>query len=529
MDVDNAALTGSTATGQTILGFSVLESRGKFSSTVFENDDNDKSVNHNFRNVNGWTALHWVSFDGREQTVGALLTLGVAPKTLSGPSPKFLSKRTPADLVSANRRKGIVDYLAEYFFTTHLPTFALKGREEDGFLEISFDEFLESSLDVIAIQIFSERSPTPDTVGIPDLSLKDSLTTPYNANQAATHIHLVFRVQSFQKKQLKEIIDDKISMADERTLCHVTRKSNKSKQTPCDDKLDHFLLLRIRSNQAALHDFVFTDNFSSYYERGKEILKFNNLCNSFVQYLGSTRSLSKCGTFTKQGLIKHVYTFEVSGYLWYLLGTKIKENRLLLLFSGNLHVLHGKLLGHALGKFVVAMVQFTWSSQKTYNEDDNVGNYYERGKVISQSSTFVGSRDYTTLWTAGHQVLSYGIYSYLFEPELLLQSDRHDANIKFRMVSHTYENYALLNGVFVDLIHKGLPSLVNYSIEAKVYCILKQPKLGGVLTGHLKVVVDWIVWHPLNILHAIPRSKELHGIQNMFFFIVAKEKRCSSS
>lgn len=103
--------------------------------------------------------------------------------------------------------------------TTHLSTLALKERKENDLRETS---------DVTAVQTLSERSPTPNTVGIPDVSLKDSLTALCNANQAAARIHQVFRVQSFQKKQLIEINDDKVNMSDERALSLVTMKSNKS-------------------------------------------------------------------------------------------------------------------------------------------------------------------------------------------------------------------------------------------------------------------------------------------------------------
>lgn len=41
-----------------------------------------------------------------------------------------------------------------------------------------------------------------------ELSLKDSLAAVCNATQAAARIHQVFRVQSFQRKQLKEYGDD---------------------------------------------------------------------------------------------------------------------------------------------------------------------------------------------------------------------------------------------------------------------------------------------------------------------------------
>lgn len=68
-----------------------------------------------------------------------------------------------------------------------------------------------------AVQTVSERSATPISDGdLPDgLSLKDSLAAVCNATQAAARIHQVFRMQSFQKKQLKEYGDDAFGMSEE--------------------------------------------------------------------------------------------------------------------------------------------------------------------------------------------------------------------------------------------------------------------------------------------------------------------------
>jgi len=62
------------------------------------------------------------------------------------------------------------------------------------------------------------------------LSLKDSLAAVCNATQAAARIHQVFRVQSFQKKQLKEYGDDKFGMSHERALSLIAVKSQKAGQ-----------------------------------------------------------------------------------------------------------------------------------------------------------------------------------------------------------------------------------------------------------------------------------------------------------
>ncbi|KAL5714848.1 hypothetical protein ACHQM5_016754 [Ranunculus cassubicifolius] len=163
-------------------------------------------VSINFRDVNGWTALHWAAFCGRERTVVALLQRGAAPGALTDPSPKFPGGQTPADLASSNGHKGIGGFLAETSLTTHLSSLNVKDGE--------------------AIQTISERIATPYIDG-PDVSLKDSLNAVCNATQAAARIHQVFRVQSFQKKKLVEYDNDKHGMSDERALSLVSVKPNR--------------------------------------------------------------------------------------------------------------------------------------------------------------------------------------------------------------------------------------------------------------------------------------------------------------
>lgn len=60
--------------------------------------------------------------------------------------------------------------------------------------------------------------------------MKDSLAALCNASQAAARIHQVFRVQSFQKKQLKEYCDDRFGMSNEQALSFYAVKTYKSGQ-----------------------------------------------------------------------------------------------------------------------------------------------------------------------------------------------------------------------------------------------------------------------------------------------------------
>ncbi|KAK6923716.1 LOW QUALITY PROTEIN: hypothetical protein RJ641_009916, partial [Dillenia turbinata] len=47
------------------------------------------------------------------------------------------------------------------------------------------------------------------------MSMKDSLAAVRNATQAAAYIYQVFRVQSFQKKQLEEYGNEKLGLSDD--------------------------------------------------------------------------------------------------------------------------------------------------------------------------------------------------------------------------------------------------------------------------------------------------------------------------
>jgi len=167
-------------------------------------------VNINFRDVHGWTALHWAAFCGRERTVVALIALGAAPGALTDPYPDF-PESTPADLASANGQKGISGFLAESSLMSHLQALNLKEAN------------------------MAEISGLP---GIGDVTERDSLQPPSgdslgpvrNAAQAAARIYQVFRVQSFQRKQAAQYEDDKGGLSDERALSLLSVKPSKPGQ-----------------------------------------------------------------------------------------------------------------------------------------------------------------------------------------------------------------------------------------------------------------------------------------------------------
>ncbi|CAA0807333.1 Calmodulin-binding transcription activator 2 [Striga hermonthica] len=149
-------------------------------------------ISIDFRDGNGWTALHWAAFYGREETVAVLVSLGAAPGALTDPSAECPLARTPADLASFSGHKGISGFLAESFLTTQLSNLGVEDQQE-----------ISSAK---AVQTVSERLAFPTSEGdVQDtLSLKDSLAAVCNATQAAARIHQIFRIQSFQRRQFVE-------------------------------------------------------------------------------------------------------------------------------------------------------------------------------------------------------------------------------------------------------------------------------------------------------------------------------------
>ncbi|XP_027360473.1 calmodulin-binding transcription activator 1-like isoform X2 [Abrus precatorius] len=191
-------------------------------------------VNVNFRDVNGWTALHWAAFCGRERTVAFLISLGALPGALTDPCPEHTSGRTPADLAYVNGHKGIAGYLAESLLSSHLSTIDLNRDvgENSGAKVVQRIQNTPQFYDHEALSY--------------ELSLKDSLAAVCNATQAAARIHQVFRMQSFQRKQLKEYGDGKFGMSDEQALSLVTMNLKPHKSRPHDEAV-HAAAIRIQN------------------------------------------------------------------------------------------------------------------------------------------------------------------------------------------------------------------------------------------------------------------------------------------
>lgn len=136
--------------------------------------------------------------------IGSLIALGAAPGTLTDPNPDFPSGSTPSDLAYANGYKGIAGYLSEYALRAHVSLLSIN------------DNNAETSLPAV------ETAPSQSSS-----SLTDSLTAVRNATLSAARIHQVFRAQSFQKKQIKELGDRKFGMSEERALSMLAPKTHK--------------------------------------------------------------------------------------------------------------------------------------------------------------------------------------------------------------------------------------------------------------------------------------------------------------
>ncbi|TVU35977.1 hypothetical protein EJB05_17885 [Eragrostis curvula] len=146
----------------------------------------------NYRDSNGWTALHWAARFGREGMVAALLAADAAAGALSDPTSDDPAAKTPASVASAYGFSGLSAFLSEKQLLAHLDSLESKEKSNDGAggggILCSVDRMWEKCTYV--------HGGTDD-----QLALKDSLGAIRNAVQAAGCIQAAFRVFSFRKKQ----------------------------------------------------------------------------------------------------------------------------------------------------------------------------------------------------------------------------------------------------------------------------------------------------------------------------------------
>ncbi|URE23196.1 calmodulin-binding transcription activator, partial [Musa troglodytarum] len=158
----------------------------------------DSGLCINYRDSNGWTALHWAARFGREEMVASLLAAGASAGVVTDPSSRDPAGQTPASLAVANGHKGLAGYLSEAALTNHL--FSLT-TEKTEILEGSSSVKAERGVDNISERRAHLQGGTEN-----QLSLKDSLEAVRNATQAAARIQAAFRAYSFRKKQQADIV-----------------------------------------------------------------------------------------------------------------------------------------------------------------------------------------------------------------------------------------------------------------------------------------------------------------------------------
>ncbi|MQL84424.1 hypothetical protein Taro_016943 [Colocasia esculenta] len=169
-------------------------------------------VGVNFRDSNGWTALHWAAQFGREKMVAALLAAGASAGAVTDPTAQDPVGKNPASIAAAGGHKGLAGYLSEVALTSHLSSLTL---EEFEISKVSAELEAEKAVESIA-----ERNIQVHVLVTEDqLSLKDSMAAVRNAARAAARIQSAFRAHSFRKKQQKAAqIRDEQSMTPQEIL-----------------------------------------------------------------------------------------------------------------------------------------------------------------------------------------------------------------------------------------------------------------------------------------------------------------------
>ncbi|OEL34919.1 Calmodulin-binding transcription activator 4 [Dichanthelium oligosanthes] len=194
----------------------------------------------NFRDANGWTALHWAARFGREDMVVALLNAGAAAGALSHPTSEDPAAKTPASIALAYGFKGLSAFLSEAQLTTHLDS--IESKENGKCKANGSGDGIRSAVDRISDKSTHVHGGTDD-----QLALKDSLGAVRNAVQAAARIQAVYRVFSFKKKQEMALQNSCLSVHDTVAVSHGMQEKaalSIQKNFRCWKKRKEFLKLR---------------------------------------------------------------------------------------------------------------------------------------------------------------------------------------------------------------------------------------------------------------------------------------------
>ncbi|CAN1137241.1 Calmodulin-binding transcription activator 4 [Linum perenne] len=150
-------------------------------------------VSVDFRDINGWTALHWAARFGREKMVAALIASGASPGAVTDPSSQDPVGKTPASIAAINGHNGLAGYLSELALTTHLSSLTL---------EVS--ELSKGTADVEAERTVDSISRANFPASEDQVSIKTTLAAVRNSAQAAARIQSAFRAHSFRRRQQRE-------------------------------------------------------------------------------------------------------------------------------------------------------------------------------------------------------------------------------------------------------------------------------------------------------------------------------------
>ncbi|KAE9604822.1 hypothetical protein Lal_00010941 [Lupinus albus] len=150
-------------------------------------------MNINFRDINGWTALHWAARFGREKMVASLIASGAFAGAVTDPTSEDPAGKTAASIAASNGHDGLAGYLSEVDLRSHLSSLTLK---ESGIYKRPAE--LEAEL------TFSGVSNETVAASEDQVSLKDTLAAARNATQAAARIQAAFRAHSFRKRRERE-------------------------------------------------------------------------------------------------------------------------------------------------------------------------------------------------------------------------------------------------------------------------------------------------------------------------------------
>ncbi|KAG6712469.1 hypothetical protein I3842_05G105400 [Carya illinoinensis] len=150
-------------------------------------------ININFRDINGWTAVHWAAHFGREKMVAALIASGASAGAVTDPTSQDPLGKTPASIAATSGHKGLAGYLSEVALTSHLSSLTMEESElSKGSAEVE----AEMTVNSISNGSLADNGD--------QLSLKDTLAAVRNAAQAAARIQAAFRAHSFRKRLQRE-------------------------------------------------------------------------------------------------------------------------------------------------------------------------------------------------------------------------------------------------------------------------------------------------------------------------------------